>query len=300
MIEVIQPGIYTTVQDHGRPGHGREGISPGGPADWFAARAANRLVGNDPAAALLECTLVAPSLRFTESARVAITGGAINEAVTWQAVAIDAGATLGPGAIRPGLRAYVAVRGGIAVPEVLGSRSLCQLGRFGGGFGRPLTAGDELPIGEQVAGAPRPDPWPSSHRLPVSGPWEVRAIAGPHGHSFPAGSLARLASAALRVTAQSDRMGMRLRSPALHLHAHEILTTGVTEGAIQVTPSGELIVLLAEHQPTGGYPVIATVIRADLPLLGQARPGDTVHVRLCSVDEAHRAHRRLEGWLSGR
>ena len=299
MIEVLRAGAWTTIQDRGRPGLERSGISPGGPADWFAARAANLLAGHREDAALLECTLEAPSLRFWDAATIAITGGALDQAATWVAQAIDAGAVLELGPIRPGLRTYVAVRGGLAVEPVLGSRALCQRGGFGGGFGRPLRAGDRLPVGAQVTGRPWTRAWPAGHRLALRGPWEVRAIAGPHGHAFEAGALRRLAGAALVVTPAIDRMGMRVRAPALRLGAAEIVTTGVTEGAIQVTPSGELIVLLAEHQVTGGYPVIATVIRADLPLLAQARPGDTIHVRLCGIDEAARARGRLEDWLSG-
>jgi antagonist of KipI len=122
-------------------------------------------------------------------------------------------------------------------------------------------------------------------------------MAGPHRDAFAAHDFGRFLNTALLVTPRADRMGMRLEAPGLRLHTDEILTTAVTQGAIQVTPSGELIVLLAEHQTTGGYPVIATVISADWPLLGQARPGDTIRCREVSVAEAARARRRLQGWL---
>ncbi|HYM49574.1 MAG TPA: biotin-dependent carboxyltransferase family protein [Candidatus Limnocylindrales bacterium] len=298
MIEVLEPGAFTTVQDRGRPGFERFGISPGGPVDWFAARAANHLCGNHEDAALLECTLVAPTLRFHAPARIATTGGAVGSVPMWTAHAVAGGHVLALGRIRPGLRTYVAVRGGLDVQPVLGSRAVCQLGRFGGGFGRPLRAGDRLPIGAAASTDPAPSAWPAAHRLPLHGPWEVRAIPGPHDGVFPPQSLRRLCDTALRVTPRIDRMGMRLESPALRLQPEEIVTTGVPVGAIQVTPSGELIILLAEHQTTGGYPVIATVIGADLPLLAQARPGDTIHLRLCGLDEARRAHRRLDAWFT--
>ena len=123
-------------------------------------------------------------------------------------------------------------------------------------------------------------------------------MAGPHDDAFESSALGRLLNTACRVTPNTDRMGMRLASPGLHLRGDEILTTAVPEGGIQVTPSGELIVLLAEHQTTGGYPIIATVIDADLPLLAQARPGDTVHFRLVNEEEAARARARLNGWLA--
>ena len=297
MIEVLSGGTWTTIQDRGRPGWERLGVSPGGPADWFSAAAANALVGNDPDAALLECTLIGPTLRFRRGAMVALMGGETATSENGIAFPVAAGAELKIGRVQRGLRTYLAVRGGIAVPRVMGSRALCQLGQFGGGFGRPLQAGDQLPIGN----APTP-PSPQgggrfSQRLPLVGPWEVRVIAGPHRNAFAADDFARFLNTAFRVTPRADRMGMRLQASGLRLHPVEILTTPVTQGAVQVTPSGEAIVLLAEHQTTGGYPVIATVISADWPLLGQARPGDTIHFREASLAEAQRARGRLDSWL---
>jgi len=297
VIEVTEAGRWTTVQDRGRPGLERFGIPTGGAADWFAARVANQLVGNQPDAALLECTATGPTLRFDDDAIVAITGGQVASAADWQAVGVARGASLPIGTIGPGLRTYIAVRGGIDVPIVLGSRSFCQRGAFGGGFGRPLAAGDRLRIGQMVGHEPVSEPWSPSHRLPLQGPWEVRTIAGPHTDAFAADALDRLSATACRVTPEIDRMGLRLETPAMRLQSGEILTVPMTEGAIQVTPSGELIVLHVDHQTTGGYPVIATVISADLPLLAQARPGDTVRLRPVGMDEAARARRRISGWL---
>jgi allophanate hydrolase subunit 2 len=125
----------------------------------------------------------------------------------------------------------------------------------------------------------------------------VRVIAGPQHDAFAGDALDRLGATACRVTPEIDRMGLRLDTPALRLQPQEILTVPMTAGAIQVTPSGGLIVLHVDHQSTGGYPVIATVISADLPLLAQARPGDTVRFRAVDAAEAGRAHRRLTGWL---
>jgi allophanate hydrolase subunit 2 len=122
-------------------------------------------------------------------------------------------------------------------------------------------------------------------------------MAGPHSDAFAASDFVHFLSTAFQVTPRADRMGMRLQAPGFRVHTNEILTTPVTQGAVQVTPSGEAIVLLAEHQSTGGYPVIATVISADWPLLGQARPGDTLHFRAVSQREAQRARGRLDGWL---
>ena len=297
MIEVVEAGRRTTIQDRGRPGLERFGIPSGGAADWFAAAVANRIVGNRQDAALLECTAAGPTLRFDSDAVVAVTGGQSAGIANWQAVPISRGSSLAVGTIAPGLRTYIAVRGGIDVPFVLGSRSFSQRGAFGGGFGRPLAKGDGLAIGRMVELESIATPWPESHRLPARGPWEVRVIGGPQQDAFAADALQRLGATACRVTPEIDRMGLRLETPGLRLQPQEILTVPMTAGAIQVTPSGELIVLHVDHQSTGGYPVIATVISADLPLLAQARPGDTVRFRTVDQTEAARAWRRLTGWL---
>ncbi len=290
-------GRWTTIQDRGRPGLERFGIPPGGAADWFAACVANELIGNRPDAALLECTASGPTLRFDVDGVVAVAGGQTASAVQWQALRVARGSSLAVGAIAPGLRTYVSVRGGIDVPSVLGSRSFCQRGTFGGGFGRPLAAGDRLPVGQMIGHEPASALWPESHRLPLRGPWEVRVIAGPQTGAFAGDALERLSATACRVTPDIDRMGLRLETPGLRLKGQEILTVPMTAGGIQVTPSGGLIVLHVDHQTSGGYPVIATVISADLPLLAQARPGDTVRFRRVDPNEATRAWRRVSGWL---
>jgi antagonist of KipI len=297
VIEVINGGRWTTIQDRGRPGHERFGIPPGGAADWFAAAVANRLVGNHPDAALLECTAAGPSLRFDSDVVVAVTGARASGIETWVPQVVTAGSTLAVGAIVPGLRAYVGVRGGINVPIVLGSRSFCQRGAFGGGFGRPLARGDRFAAGTLIHGDPLPNPWPTGHRPPIGSPWELRVIGGPHTEAFDSAAVQRLTAVACRVRPELDRMGMRLETPSFRLHGTEIITAPTTAGAIQVTPAGELIVFLADHPTTGGYPVIATAITADLPLLAQARPGDSVRFREVDLAEAQRARRRLDGWL---
>jgi antagonist of KipI len=297
VIEVVEAGRWTTIQDRGRPGLERFGIPSGGAADWFAAAVANRIVGNHQDAALLECTAAGPTLRFDRDVVVALTGGRFAGAIGWQPIRIARGSNLAVGTIAPGLRTYIAVRGGIDVPLVLGSRSFCQRGTFGGGFGRPLAARDRLAVGRMVELEPAWPSWPETHRLPLRGPWEVRVIAGPQVDAFVPDALERLSATACRITPEIDRMGLRLDTPGLRLQPQEILTVPMTAGGIQVTPSGGLIILHVDHQTTGGYPVIATVISADLPMLAQARPGDTVRFRVADVDEAARAGRRLAAWL---
>ena len=296
MIEVLEAG-WTAIQDRGRPGHEREGIPPGGSADLFSAAVANRLVGNDPAAALLECTSRGPTLRFEQDTVVALTGGESEAGEAWRARQVPAGGTLALARVSPGIRCYLALRGGIDVPLILGSRSLCERGSFGGGFGRRLQPGDRLGAGGLVASDPLPNPWPAAHRLPASGPWEIRAIPGPDHDRFANADVTRFFEMAFVITPLADRMGTRLSAPSFRASGAEILTTPVSAGAVQVTPSGEVIVLLADHPTTGGYPVMATVVSADLSLLAQARPGETVRFRGVNVAEAARARRRLEGWL---
>jgi antagonist of KipI len=297
VIEVLNGGRWTTIQDRGRPGLERFGIPSGGAADWFAAAVANRLVGNQEDAALLECTAAGPTLRFAADCVVAATGAECVGTPGWRSLQMPGGSVLDVGSIAPGLRTYLAVRGGIDVPVVLGSRSFCQRGAFGGGHGRPLAEGDRVAIGDATHGDPLSGDWPGSHRLALQGPWEVRVIAGPHQDAFDPAAMHRLTVTACRVTPQLDRMGVRIATPGLRLQAADILTTPVTAGAIQVTRSGELIGLLVDHETTGGYPVIATVINADLPLLAQARPGETVRFRDVDDAEAARASRRLADWL---
>lgn len=296
MIEVLDGG-WTAIQDRGRPGHERDGIPPGGCVDRFSAAVANRLVGNDPFAALLECASRGAELRLAQDTVIALTGAGSEADSGWRAREVKAGDTVALGRIGPGLRCYVGLRGGIDVPLVLGSRSLSERGSFGGGFGRRLRAGDRLLIGRMLAAAPLATPWPAAHRLPMSGPWEVRAISGPHHEAFAPADVGRFFETAFVITPDADRMGIRLTAPSPRLRTGQILTTPVSEGAVQVTPSGELIVLLADHPTTGGYPVVATVISADLPLLAQARPGETVRFRSVNLAEAGRARRRLAGWL---
>ena len=302
MIEVIDPGRLLSVQDQGRPGFERFGVPAGGAADWFSGAVANRLVGNQPDAALLEFTETGPTLMFHQPATIALTGAHINphlleDDAGWRPYRIEAPRMIALGRVAPGLRGYLAVRGGIDVPVVLGSRSLCQRGHFGGGFGRALRQGDALPIGSMTSGPPSTRRWPQGHRLPSSGPWQVRLMRGPHSDAFSPDELVALTSTACLVTPAIDRMGLRVQAPGLRLHAPgSILTTAIAAGSIQVTPSGELIVLLVDHPTTGGYPVIGTVITADLPLLAQARPGDTIRFNEVDHLEAVRARRRLLDW----
>ena len=263
MIEVLRAGPLTTVQDRGRPGLAHLGVPPSGAADQRAYELGNALVGNDPGAAALEATLVGPVLRFREPALVAVTGRPVLEAA--------AGDILDVGPIRAGARAYICVRGGIAVEATLGSRSHDQLTGLGP---PPLRDGDVLPIGPEPDGAPR-ELAASVADAPV-----LRVVAGPRDDWFPPEALLLLTSSEWRVGSASNRIGARLEGPALPLlDRGELLSEGVVTGALQVTPSGQPILLGPDHPTTGGYPVLAVVVSADLPIAGQLGPGASVRFR---------------------
>ncbi len=298
-IEVVAPGLLTSVQDLGRWGYAAYGVPTAGAMDPFAARAANALVGNPPDAAVLEITLAGPTLRFLRASLVAVTGADLAPQLDdmdlpgWTACWVPAGGVLRFGRRRAGLRAYLAVAGGLAVPPVLGSRATYLRGGFGGHEGRALRAGDRLPVGPappaaaSLAGRTLPPARrPAYCRAP-----KVRVVLGPHAEHFTAAGLGTFLHATYTVAAASDRMGYRLEGPPLaRREPADILSAGMPLGGIQVPGDGQPIILLADHQTHGGYPLVATVAWADLPLLAQLAPGDTIRFRAVPVDEARAAY----------
>jgi KipI family sensor histidine kinase inhibitor len=298
-VEVIDGGLLTTVQDLGRFGHRRQGVAWGGALDVPALRGANLLVGNGPGAAGLECAVAGPSLRFLAPTRLAIAGadlGAVLHredlgpwAVPWgAAVVARAGNRLVFTGRRAGCRAYVALQGGIDVPLVLGSRATDLGAGFGGHEGRALRAGDRLALGASRAEPVRIAPPPLR-----AGPPSLRVVLGPQEDHFAPASVARFLSEEYAVTAASDRVGCRLEgAPLAHLRGGEIPSDGLVPGSVQVPPDGRPIVALADGPTTGGYPKVATVIGADLPLLAQVLGGEgRVRFEAVGVEEAQRAAR---------
>ncbi|MEX2290432.1 MAG: biotin-dependent carboxyltransferase family protein [Mycobacteriales bacterium] len=277
MIVVRQPGPLTTVQDLGRPGRRHLGVPLAGAVDRPALRAANRLVGNAPGAAALETTLAGPELAFEVDAVVAVAGGRCTVTMGGEivevgvAVTVRRGRTLVLGLVVTGVRSYLAVRGGLEVPAVLGSRSSCTLSGLGPS---PLAAGDRLRVGEQVEAAVADGPavLPEIAAEPV-----LRLVPGPREDAFAPEALPRLTGAPYVVTPSSDRSGVRLAGAALpHRTTGELLSEGVVPGAVQVPPDGQPIVFLANCPTTGGYPVIGVVVPEDLPHVAQARAGSAV------------------------
>ncbi len=280
MIVVVAPGPLTTVQDLGRPGLASLGVPLAGAVDRAALRAANRLVGNASRAAGLETTLAGPTLLFETDAVVAVAGGRCDVVVGDRvvgagcAVTVRRGEQVRLGPVTLGLRSYLAVRGGIDVPPVLGSRSTCTLSGLGPA---PLAAGDRLPIGSAVAGAVG-----AAEELPaIAAEPVLRVVPGPRDDAFVEGALDTLASSSYIVSSRSDRTGVRLEGAVLQrVSDGELPSEGVVPGAVQVPPDGQPILFLGNCPTTGGYPVIGVVLPADLAHAAQARPGTRLRFRL--------------------
>ncbi|WP_448639061.1 5-oxoprolinase subunit C family protein [Geodermatophilus sp. URMC 63] len=276
MLTVLSPGPLTTVQDRGRPGLGGIGVGRSGAADRASAALANRLVGNDPDAAVLEATLGGLVLRAEADLVVVTTGARCPGSPVHAAPGlVRAGATLALRTPDAGLRTYLAVRGGIAVEPVLGSRSTDVLSGLGP---PPLRAGDVLAVG------PPSGEWPGVDLAPVadppSGPVTVRLLPGPRADWLTDASLATLGGAAWEVTAESNRVGLRLAGPRLERRVPgELPSEGLVRGALQVPPSGAPVLFLADAPVTGGYPVAGYVADADVDRCAQLRPGQTVRLR---------------------
>ena len=300
MICLVQAaGAFDVVQDLGRPGYAHLGVPQGGAADPGALIQGNRLVGNSLTSAGLEVTLKGPVLAFPEGAIVALTGadmGAVRDsglaAPRYQTLWLHPGEVLRLGAARSGCRAYVAFAGGIATEPVLQSRATFVAGAFGGLGGRPLRAGDRLPLGP-------PSFPPPNARLPLPAPENVaRVIPGPQGAAFDDAALLHFYGGEFCISPLSSRSGLRLDGPRLAAPGGgEGPSQALLPGAVQVPPDGRPIVLGWDGPVTGGYPVIAGVISADLPLLAQLAPGSRISFRAVTLEEARHAWRaRLAQW----
>ncbi|AOS46237.1 KipI antagonist [Lacunisphaera limnophila] len=296
MIRVLKPGLLTTVQDLGRPGYQQYGVAVGGALDAFAARVANLVVGNDENAALIEIAQTGPELQFERETLVAWNGGDFEPTIGGEplprdrAVRVAAGEKLVFGVARAGLRAWLAVAGGIDVPLVMGSRSTYRRAGIGGHEGRPLAAGDVLPCygpGERSAAVlaslkvrgQRGTVWtvrPETLGQPAPA-GVVRAMCGPEWDWFAAEAQKAFFASAWEATREADRMGVRLHGPELLLAPpREMISAAVNTGLVQVPPSGQPIVLLPSRQSVGGYPRIAAVAAVDIGRFTQLRPGEKV------------------------
>lgn len=305
-LKVLSPGFHPTVQDLGRHGFQDLGVAVSGALDPISLRLANALLGNPDTVGGLEIRLLGPTLRVeADSVRLALSGtdatmdvqgGGTCELAPWRSVTLRLGDVIRIGAIRDTGCCYLAVEGGFDLPDVFGSQSTHIKAGFGGLDGRALAEGDELPLclGKASEGGDRRLPNP-----PLLDTGEcIRVVLGPQDSYFHAHAIATFLDSEYEVSKEADRMGLRLLgAPLEHSKGFNISSDGIATGAIQVPGNGLPIILLADHQTTGGYPKIATVASADLPRLGRMRPGQTVRFEALSAAEAEELRRDQESMI---
>lgn len=304
-VDVVEPGLATTVQDLGRTGAYNVGIPPSGALDQRSARIANLLVGNPESAALLEAPYLAPKLSFGGPAVVAVTGATAQvlvngeEQPSWTALQVGEGDVLSLGFVTAGARVYIAVAGGIEVPAVLGSRSTYGLGGLGGHEGRTLVAGDRLPVGT-ASDEFVPRDLAERHRPQWSREVELRVVLGLYDYRLTEQSRHLLLESEWKLTPVADRTGFRYQGPQLDFIEREqpfgagsdpsnIVDAGYPIGSIQVPSGSEPIVLHRDAVSGGGYAQVGTVVSVDLDLVGQCAPGTVTRLVPVSLDDALKA-----------
>ena len=326
-LKVLAPGLHTTVQDLGRPGYQAIGVPVSGALDGVSLGLANALVGNPAGAPALEVLISGPTFEVAaDTVRVALAGAgaslaigsqrsaaspdAVSPSAAWargaektraeagQSLTLPRGETVEVVVGRQSACCYLAVEGGVAVPLVLGSASTYVRAALGGLNGRALRQGDFVPLA--AARASERAELRLSTPMPGTGDQPIRVVLGPQQEHFTEAAVAALFDAEFRISQSADRMGMRLDGPLLQLsRGWDIVSDAIATGAIQVPGSGQPILLLADHQTTGGYPKIATVVSADLPVVGRRRPGDALRFTAVTVEAAEELCRAEERRLSG-
>jgi biotin-dependent carboxylase-like uncharacterized protein len=300
-VTVLKPGLLSSLQDAGRPGHAALGVGRAGAMDLPAWQLANALVGNGYGEAALECTLLGPTLRFEQAVTIALTGATMAAYVDghvvppWTCCQLPAGSVLQLGGAAAGCRTYLAVRGGFDVAPLLGSRSSDLHARIGYANGRALQVGDVLPLGaaaplphlpagngvRQLDWSLDPQPWFDFAAGPLA------LLRGSHWAQLDAPSQQWLLGGRFVLSKDSNRTASRLDGHSLHLREPlELISEATLPGTLQLPPSGQPLVLLADAPVTGGYPRIGQLSAVELPRLAQRRPGDTVCFRETTLDEA--------------
>lgn len=304
-IEVLGQGLLTTIQDRGRFGYQHIGVPVSGAMDEFALRAANLLVSNPDDGAALEITVVGPKLKFLNDTIIAITGADIAATIDeepiprWQTVPVAKDSVLAFNDLQDGMRAYLAIAGGIDVPSVMESRSTYGKSRIGGFEGRPLRNGDLISTLDQD-GTINPKSLPSGFQVPSYGTDNtIRVILGPQHSAFTENSIASFLSSVYKVSSESDRMGYRLEGPKIsHSSKPDIVSDGNPLGAIQIPKDGLPRILMADRGTTGGYTKIATVISPDISLISQSMPGTTLNFKAITIEDAHEILHEREAILN--
>jgi len=300
MIEILDPGIFSTIQDLGRWGYQKYGISVSGVMDEVSARLANILVGNEENAAVIEFYMKGPTIKFHTSGYFVVGGDVVvklnnKEISPWTRYKANVGDVLKIDFLKSGAYGYIAFSGGIDIEPILGSRSTYLRAKIG----KRLEAGDKIPIGLNY-NIPPVESLPESLRPKYSNQVEVRVVLGPNEDHFTENGIKTFLSSWYTLTPESDRMGYRLDGPKIE-HSKlgpDIITDAVPLGSIQVSGNGLPIIMLADRQTTGGYAKIGVVIRVDIPKVAQLRPGGKIRFRKVSVDEAHELLLKRERKLS--
>jgi antagonist of KipI len=298
MIHVVKPGLLTTVQDLGRHRFAHIGVSAAGAADNISFRVANLLVGNDANAPALEITLLGPTIEFDAATMIAISGSQTSTLLPMhEPFEVAARTRLAIGSLSSGARAYLAVGGGVAVPDVMRSWSTFLPGRFGGVEGRALKAGDILRVGEWQRGPCR-SLHPDAAELMRPKPGPIRATPSLQADWFAEETIERFYRQAFTVSEESNRSGLRLiGEPIFPIDRRELLTEGIALGSIQIPHGGQPIILFVDQHTTGGYPKIANVIAADIPRVAQFRPRDEIKFQAVTIPEAIEMLRQQESLL---
>lgn len=292
-IKIISGGFLTTIQDMGRFGYQETGMSVSGVMDTRAASLANILVGNEENEAVIEVTMMGPTIEFTEANVISVTGGDLGALLDekpmarYEAVSVKAGQVLRFLGMKNGARAFLAFAGGLKVPSVMGSKSTNLKSKIGGMDGRKLAAGDEIMFSAPKTWLPNmgkrrlsiPDFSAKEHVL--------RVILGPQEDCFTQNGITTFLNSTYTITNEYDRMGCRMEGNVIeHKNGGDIITDGISFGAVQVPSHGNPIVMMADHQTTGGYTKIANVISVDLPILAQCMPGNRIRFCQVTVEEA--------------
>ncbi len=295
-ITVLHPGMLTTIQDQGRTGYQQFGVPVSGTVDPRSAAVANILAGNEEGEAVLECTVMGPQLRFDEPAVIAIAGADLGPTLdgapvdNYRAVRVSAGQVLRFTGPRCGCRAFIAVAGGLDIPEVMGSRSTYMKAKIGGFKGRKLEKEDVLNLRAPGAEPKALEGRSIAPEFRARAEYTLRVVLGPQDDAFTAAGIETFLTGVYAVTAEFDRMGCRMEGPEIaHETSGDIISDGIAFGAIQVPSSGQPIVMLADRQTTGGYTKIANVISADFRVLGQLKSGDKVRFEKISLSAAQEA-----------
>lgn len=292
-IQIISPGALSTIQDYGRVGFGEIGFSPSGAVDTNSMEIANILVGNEMGEAVLECTMLGPSIHFTKDNVIAITGAYMNPKINDsqipmnKAVAVKAGEDLVLGFAASGCRSYIAFAGGLHIKESFGSKSTNMKCVIGGFEGRALKAKDEIPFVKPVSTLSNMELRVYKQVEALASPRTIQVVLGPQEDYFTEEGIQTFLSRIYKLSNDSNRMACKLSGPVIaSKKATDIISDGISLGSIQVSSNGQPMVMLSDRQTTGGYAKIATVISTDIPGLAQCKPEDEISFRSISLEDA--------------